>query len=1196
MDSRVVALCYVLCAACAPEAGTARVVFTFAERPVLAVDGRPVDVTLTLAVEERTEAARRSLGSSSVSWPAGVTPESAEVPALSVPHGRARVVVMTLALVGGEVLYYGLSAPFDLDPGAIVDVPIVVEPRARPTLTVESPDAVDGRVSSPRVRLRVVSPGARVVELSNVTSFDGATTSSIPVDGLVRWDLDVGVPVGCGVEDACPRKVSVRTRDEHGVASRATELSLWVDTRPPEIQPGTYTVLMPAADPWLERVTALQRGRTATVSFAVSERLGAPPTLEAAGLVASPCTVEGLLVRCAVTARADAPAGDRVLRLRMADRVGHTSDVLLEALRVAPEPPAPPEQARVVLEVAPWGSLDLLGAPRAVVRGDAGAVPPGSIVVAFADQETRATPLGRTTSPAGEDGRFELRLPALGPEVAAVGLVVVDPAGQPSDASAASGVQAVLTSRGVMSVRVGSSGAPARLYRCPHRADTLAQPAAELLEVTERGTLAAADGAFLHVTSGAWWSRIERSVEQPEARYRASIAYDRAAGRWIMFGGAVAGTPRRDTWEYDGRRWRSHEPGVLEAWPGARTEAAQVFDAYRGGVLLIGGEDGASRALDDVWRWTGSAWSEAEALPAPRAAAAVAFDEARGEVVVFGGYVDSRQLAPGSTWVLGRGGWTPASVSQAPPPRARASMAFDPVSRQVILFGGQGAGGTLDDTWAWAGGTWTELARGQPRPPRRAGASLAFVPQLGQLVLIGGKDDYEGNLSGPAYDDAWTWTGTAWQSVGSHDRFRRMDAMLAEADASGTLLLLGGRRALVEGARGDVWRFDGRTWTPEEQTFAWPPPRRRAAAAFDPSSGLWWVGGGETSARLPIHDAWTWDGRVWRSAAALPNVIDPMLAWDEARGVMVLVGNATDLSRAVVFELVAEQWIEQPSARAAFLGAAASYSPDLGGVVVVGHSEDSVSAPETVTWRGASLGWGSTASPAAPEPRRFGALAWVPWASQLWLFGGLGVDGVAVSPDLALLDGAGWRSVRPSGAGPQDRTSMALVVEPRSSSVLAVPADTADLWVLTGTSPSWRARPLYGSSAGERAGASVGRAGEAVWSFGGGGATLVTDELWRLDDPGQPEPALLLRVVLPGVVAGAARTLQLQVVAEAGGAEREVEVWSVVARRWVAVGGSGGVYSVDAHSGLDAEGAAVFRLVGQGPGLDQVSVSVDYAL
>ena len=104
MDSRVVALCYVLCAACAPEAGTARVVFTFTERPVLAVDGRPVDVTLTLAVEERTEAARRSLGSSSVSWPAGVTPESAEVPAISVPHGRARVVVMTLALVGGGLL------------------------------------------------------------------------------------------------------------------------------------------------------------------------------------------------------------------------------------------------------------------------------------------------------------------------------------------------------------------------------------------------------------------------------------------------------------------------------------------------------------------------------------------------------------------------------------------------------------------------------------------------------------------------------------------------------------------------------------------------------------------------------------------------------------------------------------------------------------------------------------------------------------------------------------------------------------------------------------------------------------------------------------------------------------------------------------------------------------------------------------
>ena len=39
-------------------------------------------------------------------------------------------------------------------------------------------------------------------------------------------------------------------------------------------------------------------------------------------------------------------------------------------------------------------------------------------------------------------------------------------------------------------------------------------------------------------------------------------------------------------------------------------------------------------------------------------------------------------------------------------PRDYASMAYDPATGQLVLFGGYD-GGFLDDTWTWNGTTWT---------------------------------------------------------------------------------------------------------------------------------------------------------------------------------------------------------------------------------------------------------------------------------------------------------------------------------------------------------------------------------------------------------------------------------------------------------------------------------------------------------
>ncbi len=55
-----------------------------------------------------------------------------------------------------------------------------------------------------------------------------------------------------------------------------------------------------------------------------------------------------------------------------------------------------------------------------------------------------------------------------------------------------------------------------------------------------------------------------------------------------------------------------------------------------------------------------------------------------------------------------------------------------------MLFGGDDPSGNyLGDTWTWDGTTWTELAPATS-PSARADASMAYDPATAQLVLFGG--------------------------------------------------------------------------------------------------------------------------------------------------------------------------------------------------------------------------------------------------------------------------------------------------------------------------------------------------------------------------------------------------------------------------------------------------------------------------
>ena len=86
-------------------------------------------------------------------------------------------------------------------------------------------------------------------------------------------------------------------------------------------------------------------------------------------------------------------------------------------------------------------------------------------------------------------------------------------------------------------------------------------------------------------------------------------------------------------------------------------------------------------------------------------------------------------------------------------------MAFDPISGNIMLFGGETAAGIAADQWLWDGAGWVESRPPEAGPGPRKGAGLAYSRLDSGLVLFGG-------TTNTAYlNDTWIWNGIRWTQM-----------------------------------------------------------------------------------------------------------------------------------------------------------------------------------------------------------------------------------------------------------------------------------------------------------------------------------------------------------------------------------------------------------------------------------------------
>ncbi len=120
--------------------------------------------------------------------------------------------------------------------------------------------------------------------------------------------------------------------------------------------------------------------------------------------------------------------------------------------------------------------------------------------------------------------------------------------------------------------------------------------------------------------------------------------------------------------------------------------------------MFTDGFDGAT--LNSAWSTKGGTWTQLRQATRPVAGDCVAaYDADTGTLVLL-------PLGIQQTWTWDGLTWTLHHPSHSPPILAFPSLGYDPLSRQLVLFGGKtdslSGSPALDQTWIWNGSDWRE--------------------------------------------------------------------------------------------------------------------------------------------------------------------------------------------------------------------------------------------------------------------------------------------------------------------------------------------------------------------------------------------------------------------------------------------------------------------------------------------------------
>ena len=170
--------------------------------------------------------------------------------------------------------------------------------------------------------------------------------------------------------------------------------------------------------------------------------------------------------------------------------------------------------------------------------------------------------------------------------------------------------------------------------------------------------------------------------------------------------------------------------------------------------------------------------------PTHRGVASVAWNPSTNKLVVFGGNTKGGATGAGTATLLNdtwewdptapiATSWTDVTpVSGSPTPRLGATMAYDPATGGMLLFGGQTSlvapATCSDETWLFLAGTWVQMSPANV-PAARTEASLVTRSNFNDVLLCCGMDNVSAAPEQLRHLDVWSWNGGDWTLLSNCD-------------------------------------------------------------------------------------------------------------------------------------------------------------------------------------------------------------------------------------------------------------------------------------------------------------------------------------------------------------------------------------------------------------------------------------------
>ena len=230
--------------------------------------------------------------------------------------------------------------------------------------------------------------------------------------------------------------------------------------------------------------------------------------------------------------------------------------------------------------------------------------------------------------------------------------------------------------------------------------------------------------------NGATWTK-RAPVHSPSARSGHAMAYDAARQRVILFGGGANMLAVNDTWAWDGTDWTLVDSGT---GPAKRFNHAMAYDRARQEIVMFGGLDENFNYDPGTWAWTGAQWilRQASGGPPVRSDFGMAFDPVNAEVVLASGFEGQND-----TWGWNGSSWTRKFPTHLPSSTLNhfCQMAYDERLQRTVMLMDNYPGAPL--TWVWNGLDWSQLSPVQNPAPRTA-SGIVYDGVRGQVLLFGG--------------------------------------------------------------------------------------------------------------------------------------------------------------------------------------------------------------------------------------------------------------------------------------------------------------------------------------------------------------------------------------------------------------------------------------------------------------------------